>query len=669
MSANVFRAYQTGVDTAASACAPAPSGGAYFGVSGSVYAVVCRTDAAGTLVWEKKFTPDATTYTAVPLIASNSTHLAIGILIDETSPYSTVVGLYAADGTEVWKVSLPLYGARIAIGSDNSIFVSGTTVDVANVLAKLNASTGAIDWSVRLDETTYTDSGSFSWGDDATREGSLCLLSGGDVIICMLGPVHSGAYGYIQRVSGSSGSITWTKGLSWPGGYSYAAAGADSSDNIYVVGKPFTSGGVDALTVLKLDSSGNTIWNRAATCPSGFLSHAFKLFGATAITVNSSGVLIPINPDVDGVGGGIVAGHLFMPAAGTIATGGAMLSMYTMQSATAQTESLPYTHAMPGVASKIVMMAPDKVGAGNQFRAIITSDELSTSDAVFGPYTRTSYAYDVVSGSGIVSSNTWTRAGSVSFATNSHTTTVASATDISIEAYATLSTCTASSLGPTAHVGTPATIVGRATDFLVTNFGLPTAARVSQASSLGPTSHAGTPVLDLDKVEAATSLAPATAFGEALSVRAPMPAPTGHASSDVPSTALGVAVASASFAGTASGTATTAFGATVAQTVGRATSASPTTSFGEAVAARRCAAAGFKATLFGTTSSSLPVAPVGFNRTRFGTPLSGAHHAGSVTGFSTTTFGSVDGSTTALRTRSAYFRTRFGQAQTARHQP
>jgi hypothetical protein len=94
--------------------------------------------------------------------------------------------------------------------------------------------------------------------------GAIAVMSGGDVVVV----VRSAGDAYVMRLSGTDGSLVWMRGLTWPLGTMEIGVGVDGSDNVYLTGPGHTSS-VRKLPVVKLDSSGTTLWNRQVSTPSG----------------------------------------------------------------------------------------------------------------------------------------------------------------------------------------------------------------------------------------------------------------------------------------------------------------------------------------------------------------------------------------------------------------
>jgi len=137
-----------------------------------------------------------------------------------------------------------------------------------------------------------------------------------------------------------------------------------------------------------------------------------------------------------------------------------------------------------------------------------------------------------------------------------------------------------------------------------------------------------------------------------------------------PTTTFGTPAAHQGISLAATGTLVTQFGTASARYTLAATALEPGAQFGTAKVTMARAASGFRVTQLGTPAVGLYGLPAGFLRTQFGTPSTRAARVCEATGFLVTNMGSgASGGAWNLRTRSAYFRTRFGTPQAERTAP
>lgn len=676
------------------AVAPGPSGGAYaVGNDNAGDIVVARLNSDGSLNWAK----DITIPTFTPLesaAASSSNRLAIATA---TGPYpSSKVCVLMLDsaGALVWESVLnnctivPTEG--VLLGSDNSVYVvvlydgplGSSQYDAA--LLKLNPTTGAITWQVGLTETSTTGFTDFEY---LQRFGSMCQLSGGDIVMTMWGPGAAAySHGHVQRISSSDGSVVWTRAIDFGSGdpsYLYPSnlhIGIDGSDNIYCAGQRHDFGSGVEYPLVKLDSSGSTLWARNVRKGSG--TPIFdECWGA--LTADSNGVQIAGNMTSGKYG------HLQVPAAGTVASGTVALSQYTPQ--------ITYTsNIVRGgqIGASILFGYSDQDGSSNFDLYIVQSVAGSGDDGTYGTTPRVTINYNLVAGTATVSTpGSWTRPSAPSFSLASDLGASVGAGTLSSSVVPPARTCAATSLGPTAQFGPDAYLRGytvAAAPFAVigsniivsrsypsvgltppsTTFGTAVATRQQRATALGPTSNFGTPAYEPNTTRAADSLGIVLAgIGTPFATLGIAPEPSQRASSLGPTARVGTPTATNVLAVQASGSLFTMFGTASARLTQVATGLEPGAQFGTATVTLTRRASGFLATQLGTPRIVLYGFPAGFQRTQFGTPTVSAPRVCEAAGFLATNFGSPSAGSWVLHARSAYFRTKFGLAQAERTEP
>jgi hypothetical protein len=690
MTTSIVKIERTSGSIGRPSVAPGPSGGTYFaeGSNSTGIAHVARLDNTGTLVWAKEITISGSTTAngVTPNIYSSSDHLAVVLRYYETatSTYKTSVVLYQSDGTMVWEKLVPVRINRapdlngstsnagfggLALAEDESVYLTGTlSSNTQLALVKLNGSDGSLAWVVDL----YPSTGALSGDWPAEIE----MLSGGDPVVTFYGYDIGGLgeeYTHVQRITASTGAAAWTRSVFWGfGSATGAAIGVDPSDNIYL-SWPVNSG--NNVGVVKLDSSGSTLWNREIPTASG------SLVGAMRLSATSAGVYIHHNLATGGV-----QGHYFVAAAGTTGAGLVALSRYTPAGS-----AVYECHGSRALSSQALLVVSD--ASGTNRAGIVLSDLTGATDdgAYSSTYTRASSTLALNSASATIASPSYTRASapSLTLATSSITETANGLTATLLTQAPAPSVCTATGKASGLAFGLPIMIGVQSPYTISTTFGTADARNrglyaTGKASGLAfgttvgkvtypATGKAsglvfGTAVYTANASKTATGIAATTAFGEPRSIRDVAPYPIGYATGDAAATAFGTpAIANIAHL-TASGFSTTTFGA-ASSTYGLTASAlAAATTFGTAKARLPLAATSLASTLFGTPVLRALGYPAGFTSTHVGSPTLRNKLNGTVTGFTATAFGTPT-TRGQSRTRGAKFRTQFGTPQAERTAP
>lgn len=676
------------------AVAPGPSGGMYAaGPDAASTVCVARLNSDGTLNWAKDISVPSLTE-AVVSMSSSSNRLVIAVNAGNGQFGTSCIVMLDDTGALVWESVLSNFGTGftegLLIGSDNSVYVigvyngplSGFQDDYA--LLKLNPTTGAITWQVGLSETSTTDSGTASPAQQ--QFGAAVQLSGGDLVLSLWGPgSSSNDHGHLQRVSSSDGSVVWTRKITWIGSnQSYFRIGADSSDNIYCVGPKVTDTGKGwELPVLKLDSSGTLLWSRNVRQPA---------FAFTPVWDPTWGVLACDSSGVQVFGNPIAGkhGHALIPQAGTVSAGTVPLSYYTP-------ENYYFNQVRGGlVGSSALFGWYDSDPSNTDYHFVVgISPTGSGDDGTYGAIVRATTNFDLVAGTATVSTpGSWTRPAAPTMTLASDLGASVGTGTLSSSVTPPARTCAATSLGPTTQFGPDAylrgytTHVGPSTAFgsniiisrqfpnvgitpPSTTFGTAVGSRQQRPTALGPTASFGTPAYQPNTTRAADTLGVVLAgIGVPFATLGIAPQPPGYASSVDPATTFGTPAAHQGISVAASGTLVTQFGTASARYTLAATALEPGAQFGTATVTMARAASGFRVTQLGTPAVGLYGLPAGFLRTQFGTPAARMPVTCAATGFLVTNMGSgAAGGAWNLRTRSAYFRTRFGTPQAERTAP
>ena len=675
------------VSTCRPSVAPGPSGSTYFaeGSSGAT-ANIARINSDGTVNWQKEITiPGYDSGVGItPNIAASSDHVAVVLRHAVSSVYTTIVVLYDSSGTLIWQKTVPLeitapnilggtpYDAGVGglvLAEDESVYLTGTTASNVNtLLVKLAGADGSLSWHVNLNPS--------SGGLTDDNSGPLALLSGGDVIAVILGADSSGERTHVQRISATDGSIVWTRRIDWANfSLSGGAMAIDTSDNIYVAGPPYEYVTNDDLPIIKLDSSGTLAWSRNVTGTPGYFGLSPRL------TADTSGVWLA----VERVSASRQTGHVFVLAAGTVASSNVPASFYPPTYTTAVFE----VHGSGAAGANALMTFTDKTGTP-YYSVIVKSTATTTGeDQAYGAYTRASTNYNLAAGSASISTVSYTRASTPSFSVSSATIGEATAT-LTVTALTGAIMATATGIPSALSFGsaymngvelpfTASTAFGTprsGRSFAATGasastaFGTPVARPSYSATGLAAATAFGTPAYQPHSWRTATGIASTTAFGDVWSIRGVGPPPIGHATGIAPTTTFGTPSETDVTPATASGFATTAFGTAVARYGLAATGLAAATAFGTAKVQNVGEATGVASTAFGTPRVSLAGLPVGLAAsTAFGTPRAVNRWTCTATGWTATAFGTPMTAGNHMRTRSGVFRTRFGTPQAERTAP
>lgn len=647
MALTLLRAYRAAADVGLGGLgvAAAPSGGFYLTES-STAALLARIAADGTISWKKELTYTGVTSIASGAAASNATHVALVFpYMDGSLDERINVSLYDSAGTLVWQNALqlttsgnPLPAGRVAMRSDNDIAVlaNSTGLDRAD-LQLLDGSAGALSWSANL----APSSGSI-------YVGFIQFLSGGDIVVL----TRTTSTQYLQRLSGSDGSVVWSRSINWALGSNYGLA-VDTSDNIYAWGPASSGSNGPELPVVKVDSSGTTVWSKLVRSPSS-QADPMQFVTAGRGMAGASGAYIPcLFSTADER-----VGHVFVPENGT---DDAKLTYFTRAGTT------PHDATSFGESGAQITMSFGANGTSYEEALLLSDLNASGDDGTYGDFTRATTTFNMSTSSVSLSNSSYTR-GAQFYDSPVTPVTASSATDsLAVEAIEVPSSYAAASITSTVAFGTPvATPIYVATGFSTTALGLPSLGFYATGSAFATTF--GTPVLELDSTREATGLGSTVAFGLPQAVRGLAPAP--HYATGIPAGAqFGEATLSVVFTGLAAGSADTVFGTPRVQLFCVATGLA-VGALGTPTLRLPCRATGLApGAAFGLPTVASFGSAAGFSTTRFGAHTARWEAVLDATGFSGTAFGTPSALKNAQRARSGVFRTRFGLAQCERTAP
>ena len=666
MALTLLRAYRSGGsvgDSQLAAVCAAPSGGFYTtDFDGSTSDSLVRVSAAGSIVWQKALTPSGFYTTPPSAVLSNANHVAL--LTEYTDPDDSEqrvnLTLYDHSGTLYRQRALPMgfnftgvTAGHAAMNASSDVVVAGLdSATDGTIMTLVSGSTGNIVWAVQIN--VVGASSGVDWS------GPVAFLSGGDVVTATLGPVHTSANFrvYLQRISATDGSVVWSRSVLWPVDNTTGLA-VDPSDNIYLWGTPAVDPTGPMLPVVKVDSSGTTVWNRSVRSPTSQGSNPFELIGGVRGMANSSGVYIPVDLGPAPTTSLSRIGHLFVPAAGT-GTGNVPISYFTHTGVTVA--SLPMAGGESGATHYFGYT--EELSSATSLVLVGTLGS-SAEDGTYGDYTRTTTTFDTGAGLATLATATFTRASGSSYSLGTNRTFTSGSGDVLIQALSTNTDYVALSLGVTTQFGTAscgyfATPLGP-----TTQFGTPSMlCRTTGFES----SHFGTPTRQLLPLQSpATSMGVVTRFGDGWVYKDWTPESGRWAIWGEPKTAFGTATATSPLSTSASGWAAAQFGAPRARYPVQATGF-VTGQFGAPTVVRLAQATGFLSTRLGSPAGQRVGAAQGFTKTQFGAPVARTASVFAASGFLATHFGGGL-EYTALRARSAFFRTRFGNAGAERTAP
>lgn len=681
MATNLFKVLRANPANGLSfpAVAPAPSGGTivaapHSGSSG--YVQIARFDSSGAHVWRFRIDSQPAIAGSFPYVyvAANATRVLVQIISSEMSLHY----LDIADGTEIWKTRLPIRNTEPVLGispDGTRVYVAGR--DSGNTQARLvslAATDGAKQWEFDLRA-----------GIGAGTSYALDFMSGGDVVVAAT--ANNADTGLILYRITSAGALTWGRTVSFSGASVGAATiGVDPSDNIYVVGRSFDTNADSEreLPLAKIDSGGTLIWGRMVRRPSASPIKYWRYQWVTPLVATADGVYLACALTDGTVLDG--AGHVFVASAGTVGAGVVKIAHYN---APGSANPVPVAQK---AGSQILMAHGDaENNSGAPFYAvIIQSDNTGASDdGNFGSiYERTTYEYDLESRTvTVAASPSRTPSGTV-VAVPAAQTTSYTAGDMETETFVPSTICNATGRASTLAFGLPvlqglqlpytrSTAFGAArsgrgmyASSLVNSqqFGAAVARPSYRVTAVSPATALGTPQVLFNRTVFATGAPSEVQFDVPFAVQGSLS--IGYRARPAASAvAFGRPAAAAQVSAAAQGSSTTLFGAAGLLLSLPATGLASTAAFGAAKIALRAAARGFSSTAYGRPTVVVSAFAVSVAApARFGTPRVASRRYSTASGFTTTAYGTPSGRPN-VRTRSAKFRTVFGNALAERAEP
>lgn len=685
MTTTIARLYRAAASLGKSKAVPAPSGGWYF-VENPASAVTTfgLVTSAGAISWQTEIT-FAGSPAGEPYLISSATHVALIYCYIDTGDYKTVVHLYDSSGAQVWETLLPLRVMNadvMEMASDNSVYIGGrTTTSTESLLTKLDSATGAISWTVNTRDT----SSDATYGGGPIG----ILSGGDPVIVVHPSTAHTfGFYGYLQRLNASTGAVTWSMGLIWsdtPFVARVVGLAVSATDEIYTWSHPYVNDNVDQVDILKFNSSGTETWTATVACPSpdALEDHVFLLNGQGKGVATAAGLHMPMYFGVSADDSIARVGHLFAPAAGTIGAGLAKLISYTADAVATEPPRMSgpagelafaYQYAPTTYQEAWLVRSTDSALEDATVGDVTRETFLYDMVALGGSSTTASYTrQSAPSFSALTALVETPTTGSVSITSYGSGATFASATGIAstlafglpVKVGDATGTASALAFGTTSHAMLQQA-TGLASGLLHGSHSV--LLKYPATGSEFPTSF-GLPTVNLNLAYAATALEPTTAFGETWAWPGLAPPPRFVTSVD-PTLAFGLPVSLPTISAVAEGFQTTAFGEARSGYGLAATGLASTLAFGTGSLSTVRSATGFSTTLFGLAQVGAYGYPQGFAANlRFGLPEALYANRCEASGWSSTAFGTPSIIAALQRARGARFRTAFGQAQAERTAP
>jgi hypothetical protein len=215
---------------------------------------IAKYSSVGVIQWQRKLGTGGGAY-GIALDSSDNVH----ITGDDASRW--FIAKYNSSGTIQWQRQLgggaPDKGYAITTDSSSNVYVCGESLATGTrdiIVAKYNSS-GTIQWQRKLDTFSYSIAGEDSGYGVAVDTSS-------NVYICGIAEDAAGTWDMFIAKYNTSGTIQWQRTLDIASQNLYAfAIAVDSSGNPHITGSS-RNAGVQAIAVIKYNTSGTLQWQR-----------------------------------------------------------------------------------------------------------------------------------------------------------------------------------------------------------------------------------------------------------------------------------------------------------------------------------------------------------------------------------------------------------------------
>ena len=221
---------------------------------------VLQLNSSGVIQWERNIgSSNSQYYIAVSTDSSGNVYTAGRTNASGQGGYDFLIAKYNSSGTEQWQITFGTNSPHteeawgIDVDSSGNVYVSGVYVISGTsqsgwAVAKFNSS-GSLQWQRYL----YSGSGDYAF--------KLAFNDNqGDVYVC--GQATAGQGGddaVVAKFDGSSGNLSWQRGLGASSTQNWRNIAIDSSNNIYLIGN---DGANSKALVAKYNSSGTIQWQK-----------------------------------------------------------------------------------------------------------------------------------------------------------------------------------------------------------------------------------------------------------------------------------------------------------------------------------------------------------------------------------------------------------------------
>ena len=221
---------------------------------------VLQLNSSGVIQWERNIgSSNSQYYIAVSTDSSGNVYTAGRTNASGQGGYDFLIAKYNSSGTEQWQIAFGTNSPHteeawgIDVDSSGNVYVSGVYVISGTsqsgwAVAKFNSS-GSLQWQRYL----YSGSGDYAF--------KLAFNDNqGDVYVC--GQAVGGQGGddaVVAKFDGSSGNLSWQRGLGASSTQNWRNIAIDSSNNIYLIGN---DGANSKALVAKYNSSGTIQWQK-----------------------------------------------------------------------------------------------------------------------------------------------------------------------------------------------------------------------------------------------------------------------------------------------------------------------------------------------------------------------------------------------------------------------